>query len=335
MGHPREGLEIGPPTMFSLPCQHLGTIGSLLQSCSQGLQDNMANGSLPRELGTDCIQPISGLIGLPGGPDCSSQSGLFVLVSATYALEPEHVEEDRENAMLTSSVKNLETGFCVFYQSISMFCCTGFLWTRVGRQTCSHQFSCSHHQKPCCHFGSMLIIILMIIMSACTCTVYQQLKHFNLISLSLIHSCRSISQLLLHCLHYKLIDNPGEVMVKHAVPEPNRFMSVIKILSDSDCCLLCRSYPQFKDKEAITFTTVLSVWNNRANKSTKCSLSHELFVKRFLHFNYSRNKTYYITSWCQHFLWNTYINIISTCFHKDHKCPLTSPMGGFGRSWNT
>lgn len=111
------------PTMFSLPCQHLGTIGSLLQSRSQSLQDNMANGSLPRELGEDCIQPISGLIGLPGGPDCSSQSGLFVLVSATNALEPENVEEDRENSMLTSSVKNLETGFCVFYQSISMFCC--------------------------------------------------------------------------------------------------------------------------------------------------------------------------------------------------------------------
>lgn len=158
MGHAREGLESGPPTMFSLPCQHLGTTGSLLQSCSQSLQDNMANGSLPRELGEDCIQPISGLIGLPGGPDCSSQSGLFVLVSATNALEPEHVEEDRENAMLTSSVKNPETGFCVFYQSISIL---SFLWIRVRRQTCSHQFSCSHHQKPCCHFGSMLIIILM------------------------------------------------------------------------------------------------------------------------------------------------------------------------------
>ena len=39
---------------------------SLLQICSQGLQDDMADGSLPRQSGTDYTQPISGLIGLPG-----------------------------------------------------------------------------------------------------------------------------------------------------------------------------------------------------------------------------------------------------------------------------
>lgn len=199
MGHAREGLESGPPTMFSLPCQHLGTIGSLLQSCSQGLQDNMANGCLPRELGPDCIQPISGLIGLPGGPDCSSQSGLFVLVSATYALEPEHVEEDRENAMLTSSVKNLETGFCVFYQSISMFCCTGFLWTRGDRLAAiSLAVLIIRNHVVILAVCLLLYWWLAIMVSACTCTVYQQP------SLSALFT-HADPYLLLHCLHYKLI----------------------------------------------------------------------------------------------------------------------------------
>ena len=41
-------------------------VGCLLQICIQGLQDDMADSSLPRQSGTDYTQPISGLIGLPG-----------------------------------------------------------------------------------------------------------------------------------------------------------------------------------------------------------------------------------------------------------------------------
>lgn len=59
------------------------------------------------------------------------------------------------------------------------------------------------------------------------CINSHPLKHFNLISLSLIHSCSSMSHLLLHCLHYKLIVIIlVRFMVKHAVPEPNILMSV-------------------------------------------------------------------------------------------------------------
>ncbi|KAL6483664.1 hypothetical protein MHYP_G00085360 [Metynnis hypsauchen] len=67
------GCEVGVPRrrhlkkIASSPCQYLGTVGCLLQICSQGLQDDMADGFLPRQSGTDCTQPISGLIGLPGG----------------------------------------------------------------------------------------------------------------------------------------------------------------------------------------------------------------------------------------------------------------------------
>ena len=60
---PRSGR---PKNTVSSPCQHLGAVGCLLQICSQGLQDDMADGSLPRQSGTDYTQPISGLIGLPG-----------------------------------------------------------------------------------------------------------------------------------------------------------------------------------------------------------------------------------------------------------------------------
>ena len=60
---PRSGR---PKKAISSPCQHLGAVGCLLQICSQSLQDDMANSSLPRQYGTDCTQPISGLIGLPG-----------------------------------------------------------------------------------------------------------------------------------------------------------------------------------------------------------------------------------------------------------------------------
>ena len=55
-----------PKKTVSSPCQHLGAVGCLLQICSQGLQDDMADGSLPRQFGTDYKQPNSGLIGLPG-----------------------------------------------------------------------------------------------------------------------------------------------------------------------------------------------------------------------------------------------------------------------------
>ena len=48
------------------PCQHLGTLGSLLRICSWVLQHDMVDGSLPRQYGTDCTQPIFCLTGLPG-----------------------------------------------------------------------------------------------------------------------------------------------------------------------------------------------------------------------------------------------------------------------------
>ena len=66
------GREVGvprrrhPKKTVSSPCQHLGAVGCLLQICTQGMQDDMADGSLPRQSGTDYTQPISGLIGLPG-----------------------------------------------------------------------------------------------------------------------------------------------------------------------------------------------------------------------------------------------------------------------------
>lgn len=54
----------------------------------------MANGPLLRQSRADGTQPISGLIGLPGGLSwLPFTSGLFVLVLATSALETEHVEE--------------------------------------------------------------------------------------------------------------------------------------------------------------------------------------------------------------------------------------------------
>lgn len=137
--------------------------------------------------------------------------------------------------MLTSSVKNLETGFCVFYQSISMFCCK-----------MQHRFPLNTSQatdlQPSVQLFSSSETMLSFWQYAYYCIDDWQswrqpvpvqcinshpLKHFNLISLSLLHSCSSISHLLLHCLHYKLIVIIlVRVMVKHAVPEPNRFMSV-------------------------------------------------------------------------------------------------------------
>ena len=58
---PRSGR---PKNTVSSPCQHLGALTAVI--FSEGLQDDMANGSLPRQSGTDYTQPISGLIGLPG-----------------------------------------------------------------------------------------------------------------------------------------------------------------------------------------------------------------------------------------------------------------------------
>ena len=51
---------------------------SLLQICSQGLQDDKPNSSLSIQSGTDCRQLISGFMGLPAGLPVS---GPFALVS--------------------------------------------------------------------------------------------------------------------------------------------------------------------------------------------------------------------------------------------------------------
>ena len=48
-------------TLSALRCRRLSST-----DCSQGLLDDMADGSLPRQFGTDYKQPNSGLIGLPG-----------------------------------------------------------------------------------------------------------------------------------------------------------------------------------------------------------------------------------------------------------------------------
>lgn len=45
-----------------LPCQHLGTVGSVIQIYSEGLNDDMAYSSLPRDTG----QPVSGVKGMAG-----------------------------------------------------------------------------------------------------------------------------------------------------------------------------------------------------------------------------------------------------------------------------
>lgn len=73
----------------------LSALSCFLHICSQGLLDNMADDSLPRQSGTGCTQPISNLIGLPGRLPWlpPSPSGPFALVSATRALEPEHMEK--------------------------------------------------------------------------------------------------------------------------------------------------------------------------------------------------------------------------------------------------
>ena len=52
---------------FSHPVSTVRTVGSLLKICRQGLQDDTADGFLPRQSGTDCTQPISSITGLPGG----------------------------------------------------------------------------------------------------------------------------------------------------------------------------------------------------------------------------------------------------------------------------
>ena len=60
-------------------------------------QDEMTDGSLPRKSGTDCMQPNSGLIGLPGGipwlPSTigSSCAGVSNMCTGTWTCE--HVEE--------------------------------------------------------------------------------------------------------------------------------------------------------------------------------------------------------------------------------------------------
>lgn len=70
---PDTGCEAGVPRRWrykktvSSPCQNLGTVGSLLQICRQGLQDNMADSSVPRQYRTECTQPICGLKGLSRG----------------------------------------------------------------------------------------------------------------------------------------------------------------------------------------------------------------------------------------------------------------------------
>lgn len=67
------GCKVGVPVRqhkktVSSFCQHVGTKGSLLHVCSQGLQDDMADDSLPRQARSDCTQPGSGLIRQPGLP---------------------------------------------------------------------------------------------------------------------------------------------------------------------------------------------------------------------------------------------------------------------------
>lgn len=52
---------------LSTSCQHVETVASLLQIYSQSFQNNMPNGSLPRQSRTKCTQAIFGLIGLAGG----------------------------------------------------------------------------------------------------------------------------------------------------------------------------------------------------------------------------------------------------------------------------
>lgn len=73
LGSSETGCEVGilrrrsHEYCFFQPVSTQETVDDLLQICRQGLQDNMANGSSPRQSGTDCIQQISGLIWLPGG----------------------------------------------------------------------------------------------------------------------------------------------------------------------------------------------------------------------------------------------------------------------------
>lgn len=52
---------------ISSPCQNLRTTGSLLQIWSQGLQNDIADGSLPKQSRPDCTQPVSALTGLLQG----------------------------------------------------------------------------------------------------------------------------------------------------------------------------------------------------------------------------------------------------------------------------
>lgn len=52
---------------ISSPCQNLRTTGSLLQIWSQGLQNDIADGSLPKQSRPDCTQPVSALTGLLRG----------------------------------------------------------------------------------------------------------------------------------------------------------------------------------------------------------------------------------------------------------------------------
>lgn len=65
---PDRGREAGD-TLRRLPrpVSTGGSVGRLLQICRQGLQDNMADGSLPRPTCTGCTQPASGLTRLPAG----------------------------------------------------------------------------------------------------------------------------------------------------------------------------------------------------------------------------------------------------------------------------
>lgn len=63
----KTSLEVGVPRRWhpkntgSSPCQHLGIVGCFLQICSQGLHDDTANSSLPRQSETVCKKSISGL----------------------------------------------------------------------------------------------------------------------------------------------------------------------------------------------------------------------------------------------------------------------------------
>ena len=68
MGDVKDRTRSGRPKKTTTQEDHFITLSalSLLQICSQGLQDDMAEGSLPRQSGTDYTQPIFGLIGLPG-----------------------------------------------------------------------------------------------------------------------------------------------------------------------------------------------------------------------------------------------------------------------------